>query len=98
MKGVSQSGSANPPATGRRLHDTEHLVGDAVSINTAGPILARDRRLQANEGRQEEMGARGGRWGSGCRGGSGRRPRLRLRGSMHDWRVGGDVRQRRAKT
>lgn len=69
MKGVSQSGSANPPATGRRLHDTEHLVGDAVTINTAGPILARDRRLQADEGRQEEMGARGGRWGSGCRGG-----------------------------
>ncbi len=69
MKGVSQSGSANPPATGRRLHDTEHLVQDAVTINTAGPVLARDRRLQANEGRQEETGARGGRLGSGSRGG-----------------------------
>jgi hypothetical protein len=71
VKGVSQSGSANSPATGRRLHDTEHLVGDAVTINTTGPVLARDRRLSADEGRQEETGARGGRLGSGCRGGQG---------------------------
>ena len=71
MKGVSQSGSANPPATGRRLHDTEHLVGDAVTINTAGPILARDWRLQANEGRQEEIdGCAGRTLGVGVSGGA----------------------------